>query len=189
MKPAKPGDRFTVGWREWVGLPELGVSHIKAKLDTGAKTSALHAFDIEAFRKGGEDWVRFNIHPAQRDDSLSVACEAKVADRRHVTNSGGHREERYVIRTELKMGEETWPIELTLTGRDEMGFRMLIGRSAMHRRLGIDPARSFQANKKPRRAAPKTAGGTTRNKRAKRRITKDSGEAAIFIGRKDDEEE
>jgi hypothetical protein len=132
-----------VGWREWVGLPDLGVSHIKAKLDTGARTSALHAFEVEPFRKDAEDWVRFVIHPAQRDASLAVTCEARLIDQRTVTNSGGHREKRYVISTTLKLGPDSWPIELTLTNRDEMGFRM----RAMHRRLMIDPARSFLADR------------------------------------------
>jgi len=175
----KRSERKTVGWREWVGLPGLGVSHIKAKLDTGAKTSALHAFDIKPFRKRGEDWVRFVIHPAQRDATLTVRCEAAVVDRRMVINSGGHREERYVISTDLTVGPDTWPIELTLTNRDEMGFRMLLGRSAMHRRLVVDPARSFQANKSERRKASRSA--------ASKAITP-AGRTAL-VGTTNDEEE
>lgn len=164
-RPEKPGrnperrpERRVVGWREWIGLPDLGVSHIKTKLDTGAKTSALHAFEIEPFKKRGIDWVRFVIHPAQRDDTLIIRCEAAVVDRRTVVNSGGHREERYVISTMVTIGGDSWPIELTLTNRDQMGFRMLLGRSAMHRRLIVDPARSFRADKaerNPRKARPK----------------------------------
>ena len=112
----------------------MGVESIKAKLDTGARTSAIHAFDVESYRRDGERRVRFFIHPLQKDDTLKVACDEKVADIRTVSNPGGRREKRYIIRTELSMGGEAWPIELSLTDRDEMGFRLLIGRTAMQAR-------------------------------------------------------
>jgi hypothetical protein len=146
----KQNSRRTAGWREWVGLDGLGVPRIKAKLDTGARTSAIHAFDIEGFSRDGERWVRFSIHPLQRDDALEIACEARVADIRAVTNPGGRREKRYIIRTDLSIGGETWPIDLSLTDRDEMGFRLLIGRTAMHGRLLVDPDRSFRLGKQKR---------------------------------------
>lgn len=152
-RPARTAtpEKIIVGWREWVGLPLLGVSHIKAKLDTGARTSSLHAFDVEAFTRDGEKWIRFAVHPMQRDDSLVVPCEAPLLDQRYVTNSGGKREKRYVIETVLRIGGGQWPIELALTNRDEMGFRMLIGRTAMLRRLVVDPARSFRSTNRTRR--------------------------------------
>lgn len=154
-KRPKAAAKTVIGWREWVGLPAFGVLHIKAKIDTGAKTSALHAFDLEPFVRGGEEWVRFAVHPMQGDDTLIVPCTAHVVDRRFVTNSGGRRERRYVIETELKFGDAQWPIELTLTNRDEMGFRMLVGRSAMQGRLIVDPARSYQTTPRARPARPK----------------------------------
>jgi hypothetical protein len=135
--------KLTVGWREWVGLPELGVVRVKAKVDTGARTSSIHAWDIEPFRRGGAAWVRFVLHPIQGDGSKRVACEARVADERIVRSSSGHAEQRFVIATSLSLGEDSWPIELALARRDEMGFRMLIGRTALRRRAVVDPSRSF----------------------------------------------
>jgi hypothetical protein len=137
------GTTNTVGWREWVALPELGVARIKAKLDTGARTCALHAFSIERFRRHGEAWVGFDVHPEQRADEPVVHAEARVIDERRVSDSGGHREMRVVIATRLVIGRLGWPIELTLANRDSMRFRLLIGRAAMRHRLSIDPGRSY----------------------------------------------
>lgn len=146
----KQDSRRTAGWREWVGLRGLGVERIKAKLDTGARTSAIHAFNVESFSRDGERWVRFFVHPLQKDDAAEIACEARVADIRAVSNPGGRREKRYIIRTDLSLGGETWPIELSLTDRDEMGFRMLIGRTAMEGKLLVDPDHSFRLGKSTR---------------------------------------
>ena len=123
-----------VGWREWVALPDLRVDAIKAKIDTGARTSALHAYSIEPFRRGGAVWLRFGLQPMQRTPSLKVMCEARAVDQRTVRNSGGGVEKRYIITTLLRLGEESWPIELALANRDQMGFRMLLGRTALERR-------------------------------------------------------
>lgn len=138
-----PKEPLKIGWREWVGLPELRVSAIKAKVDTGARTSALHAYYIAPFRRSGALWVRFELHPMQRSEAMKVTCEARAIDERTVRNSGGGVERRYIIRTMLKLGEEIWPIELALTNRDQMGFRMLLGRTALEGRALIEPGRSY----------------------------------------------
>lgn len=132
-----------VGWREWVALPELGIQHIKAKIDTGARTSALHAFDVKPHQEDGTYRVQFKIHPIQKDDTTIINCEADVYDERWITDSGGHRELRFVIKTPIIVNNVSWPIEITLTNRDTMGFRMLLGRTAMHERLIVDPSQSF----------------------------------------------
>ncbi len=141
---------MTVGWREWVSLPELGIENIKAKVDTGARTSALHAFSVRAFTRQGRKMVRFKIHPYQRRDDIIVECVAPVLERRWVTDSGGHKEQRYVIESNVKLADQLWPIELTLTNRDSMKFRMLLGRTAMKGRLIVNPGRSYLVGKKPK---------------------------------------
>lgn len=132
----------TVGWREWVALPELGIEAIKVKVDTGARTSALHAFEVATFERDGSEWVRFRIHPLQDNTDLERTCECPVLDRRQVTDSGGHREERVVIRSLVSLGGQSWPIEITLTDRESMKFRMLLGRTAMQA-LQVNPNASF----------------------------------------------
>ncbi|MEG6509095.1 ATP-dependent zinc protease [Methyloligella sp. 2.7D] len=132
-----------IGWREWIALPELGIPAIKAKIDTGARTSSLHAWNIEPFRRRGVLWLRFDVHPLQRSQAKTIRCEAPAVDKRNVRNSGGHVEERHVIETSLRLGTYAQKIELTLTDRDQMGFRMLLGRTALQDGILIDPARSF----------------------------------------------
>lgn len=146
-------EKAVIGWREWVALPELGVDKVKAKIDTGARTSAIHAFEIRPFDRDGKRYVRFSLHPVQHRRYPVICCEAPVVDERTVTSSNGKQEHRYVIGTTLRLGEEDWPIEMTLTNRDEMGFRMLLGRAAVRRRFVVDPGSSFRLSR--RRAAKK----------------------------------
>ena len=146
IKLSENNEHIVVGWREWLALPDLGVASIKAKVDTGARTSALHAFAVEPFDKDGELWVKFGMHPYQNNTVKETWCEAKVTDQRAVTDSGGHTEQRNVIETSLTLGNKTWTIEATLTNRDSMLFRMLLGRTAMSAgNIVVNPALSYLA--------------------------------------------
>jgi hypothetical protein len=148
--PTEPDTELaTIGWREWLALPELGVRAIKAKIDTGARSSALHAFDIQLFERDGQPMVRFCVHPWQRDVEETISAEAPLAGERLVRNSGGMETLRPVIVTQVELHGRRWPIEITLTARDCMGFRMLLGREAVRRRFLIDPGRSYLSGKRP----------------------------------------
>lgn len=133
----------TIGWREWVQLPDLGVDEIKAKVDTGADNSSLHAFELERFEDNGVPMVRFQIHPRQRKRRPSIECVAEVVKERRVKNPGGRAEMRPVIRTTLIIGGEQLDALVNLTTRDEMTFRMLLGRRTVRGRFLIDPGRSY----------------------------------------------
>ncbi len=135
--------RPVIGWREWVALPELGIERIKAKVDTGARSSALHAFDIHRFDRGGMQWVRFKVHPIQRNTQLTVQAQMPVLEFRPVRSSTGHVTKRPAILVEVEWMGERWPIELTLASRDEMGFRMLLGREAVRGRFLVDAGASY----------------------------------------------
>lgn len=135
--------RIIVGSEEWCGFPQLGVPAVKARVDSGAKTSALHALNIQPFTRNGARWVSFEVHPLQDDRSILLRCEALVHDRRAVKNSGGVSDKRYVIKTVLVMGDRKWEVEVTLTNRDSMGYRMLLGREAMSGKLLVDPSTGF----------------------------------------------
>jgi hypothetical protein len=151
----RPDKLITIGWREWVGLPELGIARIKAKVDTGARTSALHAFHVERFERHGRPWVRFKMHPLQYRTDTEIVCEAPIRDRRMVSDSGGHRERRFVIETTLALPGLSWLVEITLTSRDDMRFRMLLGRTALMNRMIVDPSRSYLTRRrKPKRKTP-----------------------------------
>lgn len=144
---------LTIGWREWVSLPELGIPAIKAKIDTGARTSAIHAIDIQRIKRdGGQDWLTFKVQPLQKDASVIMQCEAPLVDIRRVTDSGGHAADRYFIQTQLQIGDDTRTIEMTLSQRDDMLFRMLIGRTSLTPGIQVDPAQSFSLGRVSARA-------------------------------------
>ncbi|RUO45281.1 ATP-dependent zinc protease [Idiomarina aquatica] len=131
----------TLGWKEWGALPDIGIDRIHMKVDTGAKTSCLHAFKLEPFERDGASWLKVYVHP-QQDSLQEHSFEAPVYEQREVTDSGGHTEVRYVIRTRLVLGQFDQVIELTLTNRDTMKFRMLLGRQAMRQHFIVNPAQA-----------------------------------------------
>ncbi len=132
-----------IGWREIIALPQLGIERIKAKIDTGARSSVLHAFHIHQGTRHGKQIVRFQVHPQQRNSKITVTTEAQLLEYREVRNSGGIASLRPVILTEVQLGRHRWQIELTLTNRDVMGFRMLLGRQAVRGKFLVDPDTSF----------------------------------------------
>ena len=137
-----------IGWREWAALPDLGIKRIKLKADTGARTSALHALAIQSIKKNDEEWVEFKL------DADQAPIQAKVVDHRAVKDSGGREEVRVTVETTLHMGDDSWPIELTLTDREAMGFRMLLGRTAMQDRFYVDSSESYLLGGKKKKRNP-----------------------------------
>ena len=132
-----------IGWKEWVALPDLQIPAIKAKVDTGARTSTLHATRITPFTRASDRWVRFEVQPLRRRPGLRVQCEAPLLDVRDIKDSGGHVESRFVIETTLLIGQSRWPLTLSLTDRGGMLFRMLIGRTALAGRVTISPGEKY----------------------------------------------
>lgn len=137
------GSPLVFGWLEWAALPDLGVPAIRAKVDSGARTSCLHADDVEEFERDGRTWVRFVTRPVTRRPNIAVPCEAPLHDKRSVISSNGQAEMRCVIKTVLRIGKAAWDAEFTLTNRDTMRFRMLLGRAAMAGHALVDPGESF----------------------------------------------
>lgn len=143
--------KIVTGWREVVSLPGLGIESIRAKVDTGAKTCALHACFIDEFLRDQQLWVRFGVHPRRNREDLLVECEARVSDRRSVMNSGGGREFRYVIMTEVWLGSLRQCAEITLANREDLSYRMLLGRNFLRGTCLVDSELSYVLGKKPPR--------------------------------------
>jgi hypothetical protein len=156
------GNKIAIGWREWVGLPDLGIDNIKAKIDTGARTSSLDASEVALFEEDGQPMVRFQVTSGRRDNLKQQICTALVVEHRNVTNSGGYVEERIVIATNIRIGDLEKEIEITLTQRDNMKFRMLLGRTALGNDFQVDVARSYltrsrlKRTRKTRTSSPKS---------------------------------
>jgi hypothetical protein len=146
-KRSKYNNEEILGWREWIEFPELGINKIKAKIDTGARTSALHATGIETFRRGNHNYVRFIIHPIQRNSKSFKACEAEMVETRIVKSSVGNLTYRPVIHALIHIGDYSWKIEITLVNRDIMGFRMLLGRQAIRGHFLVNPGKSYLIGK------------------------------------------
>ncbi len=162
-----------IGWREWLRLPDLGVDRIKAKVDTGARSSALHAVEICRFERDGEPWVRFVVHPLQRQTRTEVQAEAPLLEERRIRPSTGKATLRPVILTRVSLAGRRWPIEVTLVNRDVMGFRMLLGRQAVRGRFLVDPGRSYLARRRVAaagaEAGPSRTGDLTRRREGAKR--------------------
>lgn len=139
IKPPLP----IIGWREWIAFPEFGIQAVNTKIDTGAKTSALHAIHVEEFERDGQAMVHFEVHPLQRNSHITAKCEAPLLEHRKVRSSNGQQTKRPVVQVLIELHGRRFPIELTLTNRDEMGFRMLLGREAMKRRFVVDCSQSY----------------------------------------------
>lgn len=145
----------TIGWREWVALPDLDLGRIKAKVDSGARSSSLHAFDIVEYEQDGQPWVEFKVHPIQLSDRRIVTARSPVADSRMIRSSNGTAERRYVIQTALKLLGQEWKVDLTLTDRNQMRFRMLLGREAFRGRFLLDAGKSYYGGKPKKKRRPK----------------------------------
>jgi len=136
-----------IGWREWVSLPALGVKEIKAKIDTGARSSSLHAVDMKFYKRNGNDYVKFKIHPKQKNTRKVIETHAKVLEYRSIRSSNGHVSKRPIILTDIELHGQKWQIELALSNRDEMGFRMLLGRQSVKKKFLIDADNSYYGKK------------------------------------------
>ena len=144
----KKKEKKIIGWREWIDLPDLGIKGIKAKVDTGARSSALHAYDLKIEKSGRKEYAKFKVHPDQDDNKKFKKCRAEIIEYRKVKSSNGQTELRPVIMSTVFLHNETWETEITLTNRDQMGFRMLLGRASFKRRYLVDVSKSYLGTKK-----------------------------------------